>query len=196
MKRALLLASVLAALLVAGAIAIVPRLLVEGGGPPAIGGPFTLVDHTGRTVTDADYRGRLMLIFFGYTFCPDVCPTTLATVAQAWEALSADERTQLVPIFVSIDPDRDSPERMAEYVANFSPGLVGLTGSATQVADIARAYRVYVRKGEGTATDYSMDHSAILYLMDRQGRFAGHFDPNATAEQIVAAVRRQLAGKP
>ena len=196
MKRALLLASVIAALLVAGAIAIVPRLLVDNGGAPAIGGPFTLVDHTGRTVTEADYRGRLMLIFFGYTFCPDVCPTTLGTVAQAREALTPEERPQLVPIFVTIDPARDTPPRMAEYVANFFPALVGLTGSPEQVAAIARAYRVYVRKGEGSATDYSMDHSAILYLMDREGRFAGHFDPNATAPQIVAAIRRQLAGKP
>lgn len=193
MKRALVIASILAALAVAGVIAIVPRLLVSGSDGPQIGGPFTLVDQAGRTVTDADYHGRMMLVFFGYTFCPDVCPTSLATVAQAYENLTAEERTQVVPIFVTIDPQRDTPARMAEYVANFSPALVGLTGSPEQVAAAAGAYHVYVHKGEGSATDYTVDHSAVLYLMDKQGRFVGHFDPSATAEQITGDLRRLLA---
>ena len=192
MKRTLAVAAVLAALLVAGAIAIVPRLMVGNGGGPQIGGPFTLVDQTGRTVTDADYRGRMMLVFFGYTFCPDVCPTTLAVVAQAYESLTMPERAQVVPIFITIDPQRDTVARMADYVANFSPALVGLTGSPQQVETAARAYHVYVHKGDGDAADYTVDHSAVLYLMDRQGHFVGHFDPSTSADQLAGDLRRLL----
>lgn len=184
----------LAALLIIGLIAVVPRLLEETSqGPAAIGGPFTLIDQTGHTVTSANFHGKLMLIYFGYTYCPDACPTTLANVAQAYDKLAPAEQAKVVPIFITVDPERDTVDQMASYVGNFSPALVGLTGTPDQVKAVLQEFRVYARKVDGSDGNYSVDHSSILYLMDRNGKFVTHFVTTATPEQIADGLKKQLA---
>lgn len=161
-----------------------------GPGVAAIGGSFALTDHAGRRVTDADYRGRYMLIFFGYTYCPDVCPTELQVMTHALDTMgAAGER--IAPVFITVDPERDTVEQMKSYVENFSPRLVGLTGTPEEIAAVAKAYRVYYAKsGKADAADYLVDHSSIIYLMDTEGRFLKHFtyttDAKALAESLAA----------
>ena len=163
-------------------------------GPAAvlgIGGPFTLVDGEGRAVSEQTFRGKYMLVYFGYTFCPDVCPTTLNQVADALDRLGA-KADRIVPVFISIDPKRDTPGVVKEFAAAFSPRLVGLTGNAEQVGKVARAYRVYFaerRTGPGV-NDYAMDHSSILYLMGPDGAFIGPLRAEATGEQMAAELAR------
>lgn len=158
----------------------------------ALGGPFTLVDHTGRTVTERDFAGRALLVYFGFTYCPDVCPTELGTIAAALDAMGpAGER--VTPVFVSIDPERDTPAAMADYVSRFHPRMVGLTGSAEQVAQAARAYRVYYAKVRPReSTDYLMDHSSFIYLVGPDGRVRSLFRSETTPEAIAAAATAQL----
>jgi protein SCO1/2 len=183
----------LAAVLILAAIAIVPRLMqMNETSAATIGGPFTLIDTTGKTVTDADYRGKLMLIYFGYTFCPDVCPTSLGTMAQALDQLTPAERAQVVPIFITVDPERDSFDQLAQYVGNFAPDLIGLTGSREQVSAVETAYHVYARKAEGSGPNYTMDHSSIFYLMGRDGQFVGHYASGAAPKDLAAGLRKAL----
>lgn len=156
-----------------------------------IGGPFSLVDGDGKPVTDKSYRGKYMLVFFGYTFCPDVCPTTMNQVADALDRLGP-KADRVVPIFITVDPKRDTPEAVKQFAAAFSPRMVGLTGNAEQVGQAARAYRVYYaerRTGDGP-NDYSMDHSSILYLMGPDGRFVAPIRAEGTGEQIAADLER------
>jgi protein SCO1/2 len=160
---------------------------------PAIGGAFSLVDHDGKAVTDATYQGQYRLMFFGYTFCPDVCPTALSTVTTALDKLSASQRRMIVPIFITVDPSRDTPPVMKDYVASFGPGIVGLTGSEDQVAAIAKAFKVYAAKVKGEKQgEYSMDHSAILYLMGPDGRFIAHYPHGTSADDLAAGLKKQL----
>lgn len=168
------------------------RVVVTG--KAEIGGPFTLVDHNGRAVADADFRGRHMLVFFGYSYCPDVCPLELQTVGQAMDLLG-DEAKEVVPIFVSVDPQRDTPEHLKGYVPAFHPRIVGLTGSPEQVAAAAKAYKVYYRKAPGTepgTEDYLVDHTAFTYLMGPDGAFLHFFrpqtDPTEMAKKIAAFI--------
>ncbi len=162
-------------------------------GEAAIGGPFTLVDGEGRTRTDADFRGKLMLIYFGYTYCPDVCPTELQSMMQAHDLLGPDAAAEVQPIFISVDPERDTPAQVGAYVESFGDALIGLTGTPEQVAAAARAYRVYYRKNESeSATDYLVDHSSIIYLMGRDGRFLSHFGRGTAPEDMAAAIRKFL----
>ena len=161
---------------------------------PAVGGPFELVSHEGRAVTDADYRGRLMLVFFGFTYCPDVCPTALTAVSRALDLLGADA-VHVAPLFVTVDPERDTLEQLKEYIRHFHPRLVGLTGTAEQIAKAAKAYRVYYAKARpqgAPADEYTMDHTAILYLMGRDGKFLAHFSHGTEPEAIAARVRANL----
>lgn len=160
-------------------------------GLPTIGGPFTLTDQTGRAVTDADFRGRYMLIYFGYTYCPDVCPTSLQVMADALDLLGpkADEIT---PILITIDPQRDTPELLRDYVVNFHPRMVGLSGTPEQVADAAKAYRVYFAKAEQEGGTYLMDHSSIVYLMGKDGSFLAHFGHNTPADKMAEGIRKHL----
>jgi protein SCO1/2 len=195
-RRLLYVAFAAVALLTAGLVA---RLVVgpslfdfAGNGPVVIGGPLRLTDHTGRAVTDASYRGRFMLIYFGYTFCPDFCPTSLQIMAEAIDQLGpAGERVQ--PILITVDPERDTAAHLATYVPSFGPRMVGLTGSAAEIAAAARAYRVYYKKAkiEGLA-DYGMDHSSVIYLMGPDGKYLTHFTHQATPEQVAAGIRRNL----
>jgi protein SCO1/2 len=159
----------------------------------AIGGPFTLVDQNGHTVTSDSLKGKPTLIYFGYTYCPDVCPTSLQLMANAIDELGpgADKKVNLV--FITIDPERDTPQLLKGYVENFGPTFIGLTGTPQQVADAARAYRVYYQKVPGKdGGPYLMDHSSIVYLLDRNGRFVTHFTHEAKSEAIAAGVKKLL----
>jgi protein SCO1/2 len=139
-----------------------------------IGGPFTLVDQDGRTVTNEDYRGKWLLMYFGYTHCPDTCPTALNTMAEALDLLDAKMRVRLQPIFVTVDPERDTPAVMKDYVGAFEGAdIVGLSGSQKQVAAIETAYRIYARRHEDSNGEYSIDHTSVIHIMDPAGRFAG-----------------------
>ncbi|MBF0563555.1 MAG: SCO family protein [Alphaproteobacteria bacterium] len=157
-----------------------------------IGGSFTLVDANGKAVTDADFRGRFMLVYFGYTFCPDLCPTSLQSMAQAITLLG-DKGAKVVPVFITIDPERDTPEHMKSYVAAFGPSMVGLSGTKEQTAAAASAYRVYFARVEGeNGTPYLMDHSSIIYLMGPNGKFVTHFGHGVTPEAMAEKIRTYL----
>jgi protein SCO1/2 len=201
-------------LLIATAVAVVGaqlaiRTMDDTGAPPTVEerartaqevarevvtGEFSLIDHRGQAVTDEDFRGSWPLIFFGYTYCPDVCPTTLAVVGLVMDALGEDA-ARVQPLFITVDPARDTPEVMADYVAAFHPRIIGLTGSEEQIAAVARSHRAYYAKNPTVEDDkivedeYSMDHSAYLYLMDTQGVYATVFSPTDTAEEIAERVR-------
>jgi cytochrome oxidase Cu insertion factor (SCO1/SenC/PrrC family) len=138
-----------------------------------------------------DFRGKLMLIYFGYTYCPDVCPTELQTMSEAIERLGPSGDA-VQPLFITVDPARDTPEQLKSYAENFHPRLLALTGSAEQIAQVARAYKVFyqlVKQGDG---EYLMDHSSIVYLMDHEGRYVAHFGGNLNAEQMAAAIAKHL----
>lgn len=160
----------------------------------AIGGPFTLIDQDGRTVTDESFRGRYMLIYFGYTFCPDVCPTSLIRNTEALD-LIGDKAANVVPILITVDPERDTPAHLKEYVKFFADNMVGLTGTPDQVAAAAKAYRVYYAKvddKDGDAATYLMDHSALSYLMGPDGRFVQFFRHELDAAEVADRLRKLL----
>jgi protein SCO1/2 len=160
---------------------------------PTIGGPFTLTDQNGTPRSDRDFRGRLMLVTFGYTHCPDVCPLTLAAIGDTLQALGP-QADQVAGLFISVDPGRDTPAVLKDYVESVSPRIVALTGTADQVAAAARGYRVYYRIAGDPARDpnYAVDHTALLYLMDREGHFVTHFTHQTQPDAIAAAIRRVL----
>lgn len=159
-----------------------------------IGGNFHLVDQTGTPVTDATYAGRWLLMYFGYTFCPDVCPTELQTITAALDKLGSAGR-QVVPIFVSVDPARDTPAVMAKYVRLFSKRMVGLTGTPQQIAEVAHVFRVYyARESSKPGEPYAVDHSSFVYLMDPQGRLAALFNQDTSADDMAARIRDRLSG--
>ena len=163
------------------------------GDRPAIGGSFALTDQDGRTVTSDSLKGKPTLIYFGYTYCPDVCPTSLLLMETAIEKLGPDAAKKVNLVFITIDPERDTTKLLKGYVDNFGPTFIGLTGTQQQIADAARAYRVYYQKVPGKdGTPYLMDHSSIVYLLDRNGRFVTHFTHEAKAEAIAASLGRLL----
>ena len=163
------------------------------GKQPGIGGPFALTDQNGKTVTSDSLKGKPTLIYFGYTFCPDVCPTSLLLMETAVEQLGPDATKKVNLVFITIDPERDTKELIKGYVSNFGSTFIGLTGTPAQVEQVARAYRVYSQKVPGKdGAPYLMDHSSIVYLLDRNGRFVTHFTHEAKAETIAQAVARQL----
>ncbi len=155
-----------------------------------IGGSFTLTDETGKRVTDQDFRGRLMLVFFGFTNCPDVCPTELQTFSQALDRLGTDA-AKVVPVFISIDPERDTPQKTSAYSKDVDRRIVGLSGTPEEVAVAAKAYRVYYRKAE-TGGGYTMDHSTITYLMDRDGSYITHFSFGTTPDAMATTIKANL----
>ena len=158
-----------------------------------VGGPFELIDQTGRTRTDADFRGKLLIVYFGYTYCPDVCPTDLMQIALAIDKLGA-AGAQVQPLFISIDPERDTPSVLADYISMFNPRIVGLTGTPAQVRAVADAYKAYYSKvfPEGSAT-YLIDHTGFIYLMGRSGGYLGFFPPGTSADRMVEIIRQHLA---
>jgi protein SCO1/2 len=157
----------------------------------AIGGPFKLVDQNGQVVTDQDLKGHPFLVFFGFTNCPDVCPTTLFEVSEILRALGPDaDRTRA--LFITVDPERDTPAAMKDYLSSFDPHLSGLTGDPAEIAAVAKAYRVYFKKVPLDQGDYTMDHTAIVYLMDKTGRFVSPFNIKRPTDVAVADLRRYL----
>ena len=171
-----------------------PSHRVSYTGTALVGGPFTLTDHTGRKVTEKDFLGKYMLVFFGYTYCPDICPTELQVMSAAIDSLGTKADT-IQPIFISVDPGRDTPDILKQYVANFHPRLVGLTGSPDEIASVTKAYRVYFSKVENKSTPdaYLMDHSTIIYLMDPQGKFLKHFTYSTDAAALAKAIEAAIA---
>jgi protein SCO1/2 len=158
-----------------------------------VGGKFTLVAADGHSVSDTDFRGRFMLVYFGYIFCPDVCPTELQAVSASL-ALLGDQAAKVTPIFITIDPERDTPQAIGEYTRLFDDRLIGLTGTASQIAQAAKAYRTYYARVEPKAGGtYLMDHSSFLYLMGPDGKFRALIKPGSTPEDIAALLRAQLA---
>lgn len=154
-----------------------------------VGGPFHLEDQNGKPVTDQDMKGRPFLVFFGFTHCPDVCPTTLFDMSQLLRQLGPDaDRTGA--LFITVDPERDTPAVMKDYLSNFDPHLRGLTGDQASIDAATRAYRVYAKKVPLPGGDYTMDHTAVVYLMDKDGQFVAPFDLKRTPEAAVADLRR------
>jgi protein SCO1 len=161
-------------------------------GPSAIGGPFKLIDQNGKPVTDEDIKGRPTLVFFGYTHCPDVCPTTLFEMSEMMRALGPDAG-RVNALFITVDPERDTAAAMKDYLSSFDPHLRGATGDQKSIEAVEKGYRVYAKKvPTGTGGDYSMDHTALVYLMDKQGRFVAPFKLDRKPDEAAADLRRYL----
>jgi len=168
--------------------------LTGATGGPAIGGPFTLENSSGKMVTNRNFRGKFMLVYFGYTYCPDICPTTLNAVASTLDKLGPDAK-ELTPIFITVDPQRDTPEVMKRYTAAFSPAIVGLTGTPAEIAKVAREYRVYYARhvtGPGP-NDYSMDHSSVLYLMGPNGQFIAPLRADESPAKMATEIEKLMS---
>ena len=159
--------------------------------PSAIGGPFRLVDQNGAVVTEDALKGKPSIVFFGFTHCPDICPTTLFDVSEVYKALGRDG-DKVKAFFVSVDPERDTPAILKEYLSSFDPRLLGLTGDPASVAAIEKAYRVYSKKVPLDAGGYTMDHTALVYLMDKDGRFVSPFNLKRKPEDSAADLKRYL----
>jgi protein SCO1/2 len=189
------------AMVLAGGIAgfglsqLVPRFLssAQDSAPALIGGPFTLLDQDGRPRSDAEFRGRLMLVFFGYTFCPDVCPLTLQHMATAIDSLGGDGRA-VQAVFITVDPRRDTPDVVRDYVRHFSDSMIGLTGEPDQIADAAKSYRVLYRYVGDPRRDphYLVEHTGLVFLMGRDGAYLTHFMHDAAPGPMAEAIRRYL----
>jgi protein SCO1/2 len=158
--------------------------------PVELGGPFTLTDQNGMTRTDADFRGKYMLVFFGYTFCPDVCPTTLAVEAEALKMLGA-RADRIVPLFITVDPKRDTPEILKSYLAAFGPSFVGLTGDEAAITQVTKEYRVYYQAHTEEGENYTVDHSGVVYLMSPDGRFLANYSLDTSPEMLAADLSRK-----
>jgi cytochrome oxidase Cu insertion factor (SCO1/SenC/PrrC family) len=165
-------------------------------GRGSVGGPFELVDHTGRGRKEAEFRGKILVVYFGYTHCPDVCPTDLHAIALAVDHLGeAGEAVQ--PLFISLDPERDTPAVLAEYVSLFHPRLIGLTGTADEIAAVARLYKVAFRKYRPPdGGPYLIDHTGFIYLFDRSGRYRGFFPPGTSEERMLEIISPLLDERP
>jgi protein SCO1/2 len=157
-----------------------------------IGGPFALIDHNGKPRTDADFRGKLLLVYFGFTYCPDVCPTDLQNIGLALDQLgSAGEKIQ--PLFITLDPERDTAEHLKDYVPMFHPRLIGLTGDAAAIHAAAAAYRAYYAKVPLKGDDYTIDHSSFIYVVGADGQYLGFFPPGTPPERIAESIRPRLS---
>ena len=185
---------ILPALLIAisaAALAAAIFLMLRPGPQQAlVGGPFRLVAQDGRTVTDKDFLGRPILVFFGYTHCPDVCPTTMFEVSEALRALGPYAKTNV--LFVTVDPERDTPAVLKEYTSSFDSRVIGLSGDRPSIEAAERAYRVYAKKIPGEKGEYTYDHTALVYLMDKNGRFVGSFNLERKPEEAAAQLRAYL----
>jgi protein SCO1/2 len=158
-----------------------------------VGGPFALIDQNGKTRSDADFRGKLLIVYFGYTTCPDICPTDLMEIGKAVAKLGT-AGNDVQPLFISVDPDRDTPAVLAPYVAQFHPRLIGLTGTPQQIRAIADSYKAYYAKylpPDGAV--YLIDHTGFVYLMGRSGEYLGFFPPGTTADRMVEIIRQHLS---
>ncbi len=183
------------------AVAITLALTQPSGGPLAeraaqfegLGGDFVLTSHEGETVGLADFRHKVVVIYFGYSYCPDVCPVHLSLLTAALDQLPPRAARNIQPLFISIDPERDTPEALAAYVGHFAPGLIGLTGSADEIADVARAYAVgYSRAEDPDLSDYMMNHTSAFFVIDREGRMVDLLRPDMTPAQLADVLRTHL----
>ena len=165
---------------------------VSTGQTVQIGGPFALTDQNGVIRTEKDYRGKYMLVFFGYTYCPDVCPTTLAVMSAALDKLGA-RADKIVPLFITVDPKRDTPEKLKSYLGSFGPRFVGLTGDPKDIAAVTKEYRVYYREHAGeNGGEYTVDHSGVVYLMDPGGAFVANYSLETSPEAMAADLAKTL----
>jgi cytochrome oxidase Cu insertion factor (SCO1/SenC/PrrC family) len=159
--------------------------------PPLVGGPFALTDAEGKRRTDADFRGKHMLVFFGFTNCPDFCPTALMTITQTLEKLGPKSEN-IVPVFITVDPERDTVQQLRNYAQNFDKRIVMLTGTPEEIAAVARVYRVFYAKRPLEKGEYTMDHSAYIYLMGADGKYVTHFRHGIQPEQLAETLGKRL----
>ena len=162
-------------------------------GREPVGGPFALIDHNGRPRTDEDFRGKLVLVYFGFTYCPDICPTDLQNIGLALDQLG-QEAAKVQPLFITVDPERDTAEHLKEYLQSFHPSFIGLTGDTSAIRAAADAFKVYyARVSNSQGDDYTVDHTAFIYLMGADGGYVGFFPPGTSPERIAEMLRKQLA---
>lgn len=181
----------MAGLVLAGSVAAV--CWWTWSAPPKVGGHFELVDGFGRAVNDEDFRGRFLLVYFGYTFCPDVCPTALGKLSSVLDRLGKEELDKLAVVFISVDPQRDHGARLAEYGKAFHPSITGLTGTREQIDAVTQAYGArYLIAGDMSRDDYAIDHTSIVYVMGQDGVFVTQFTHNATPEAMLAKLHAVL----
>jgi protein SCO1 len=159
--------------------------------PSAVGGPFKLVDQNDKPITDQDLKGEPFLVFFGFTHCPDICPTTLFDVSEIFRALGPDAKN-VRALFVTVDPERDTPAVMKDYLSSFDPRIIGVTGDDASITAAEKAYRVYAKKVPLDGGSYTMDHTAIVYLMNKDGRFVTPFNTKRRPEDAAADLKRYL----
>jgi cytochrome oxidase Cu insertion factor (SCO1/SenC/PrrC family) len=199
--RRLLLSGIL---MIVGLLALAPAIAVEAAEPSAVeliegllsgkapvGGPFELTDHTGRLRTDADFRGKLVVLYFGYTSCPDVCPTELQAITLALDKLGAAAEA-VQPLFITVDPERDTPSRLSDFISSFDPRFVALTGTMPAIRKTALAYRVYFARPASKAENYPVDHTGFIYLVGADGRYLGFLPPGLAPDAIADAIRTRL----
>jgi cytochrome oxidase Cu insertion factor (SCO1/SenC/PrrC family) len=161
-------------------------------GRGTVGGPFTLTDQTGRRRSSSEFRGKLMVVYFGYTYCPDVCPTDVMAISEALRTLGPAAQ-DIQPVFITIDPERDTP-LLADYLAAFHPGFVGLTGSPDEIRAVANSYKAfYAKVPDARGGDYSIDHTGVIYLMGRNGEYLGFMPPQTGADRLAEILRKALA---
>lgn len=191
-------------ILIGLAIGGLAALTVYHGGTPGtkdasgkflVGGPFSLITSEGKRVTEKDFRGKYMLLAFGYTYCPDICPSELQTIANTLDALGP-KADAIVPIFISVDPERDTPEQLGQFVKNFSPRIVGLTGTPEEIAAAAKGYKgtVYRKEPSTSPGAYAITHSTFIYVIDPNGNYVTHFVYGVTAEDMTAKLQKILGG--
>lgn len=164
---------------------------VIGMGTPTVGGPFTLIDQTGAKRSDTDFRGRFMLIYFGFANCPDVCPTTLAVMGDALEKMGPKGKA-IVPIFITTDPARDTPPKVGQYVKAFGPQFIGLTGDDKSIEAVEKEYRVYAKKRDLPGGGYAIDHSSVIYLMGPDGKYVRHYDDAISPADLARDLEKNL----
>ena len=191
--RPLVIATAFAASLVVGLLIVFWAMggVSKVAQPAAIGGPFQLTDQHGKAVTDKNLKGKPTLIFFGYTHCPDVCPTSLFEMSEVLRAMGKDA-DKVNAVFISVDPERDTPATMKDYLSSFDPHLEGLSGDPAETAKVITSYRVYAKKVPTKDGDYTMDHTALIYLMDRDGRFVSPFNLKRTPDEAATDLKRYL----
>jgi protein SCO1 len=183
-------------LAIAGLVAALLIALIYGGHPSGygearIGGAFALTDTHGKTVRDTDFRGRLMLVYMGYSHCPDICPMTLARMSEALKTLGSDA-SGIAVIFITLDPGRDTPQALGSFLSAFDPRIIGLTGSAQAIDGVAKAYKAFYKKSPTPGGNYLVDHSGFLYLMDGQGKYIRHFESDVKAAELAEVIRRHF----
>lgn len=164
-------------------------------GKADIGGSFTLIDQEGHHVSDSDFRGKYMLVFFGFTSCPSICPVGMATITQAMEKLEADgDANRIQPVFITVDPETDTPARIKEYLANFHPSIIGLTGTPEQIKAVENAYKVYAAKSvnKDMPSGYNVDHSGFIYLMDKNGEYLRHCSYDEKPDKLASDIEEAI----